>query len=167
MKRLAAIAALASVVTTSACAAADAAAGRGGGVYTTVDGSKQINASAPINPFNPVGSVFSGYNGMALAWQRNDPTDPERFYPALAERWTVTPDRGKVIIHLRKNARWSDGTPVTSEDVRVSIGLAYTQGGTAYALDPKAAGAAAEGLAEGGGEGLEALQHGHGLGSLA
>jgi len=144
MKRLAAIAALASVVTTSACAAADAAAGRGGGVYTTVDGSKQINASAPINPFNPVGSVFSGYNGMALAWQRNDPTDPERFYPALAERWTVTPDRGKVIIHLRKNARWSDGTPVTSEDVRVSIGLAYTQGGTAYALDPKAAGAAAD-----------------------
>ncbi|MBP2703785.1 ABC transporter substrate-binding protein [Microbispora sp. RL4-1S] len=144
MKRLAAIAALASIATATACGGAGTSDSAGGGVYTTIDGSKQINASAPINPFNPVGSVFSGYNGMALAWPKNDPIDPNQFYPALASSWTVAPDRSAVVIHLQPGARWSDGEPVTSDDVRVSIGLAYTQGGTAFALDPKAAGAAAD-----------------------
>lgn len=148
MKRLAAIVALAALTaTTTACGTTgttEAAQTAGGGVYTTIDGSKQINASAPINPFNPVGSVFSGYNGMSLAWPKNDPVDPNQFYPGLAARWTTTPDQSEVVIHLQPDARWSDGKPVTSEDVRVSIGLAYTQGGTAYALDPKAAGAAAD-----------------------
>ncbi|MCT9934198.1 ABC transporter substrate-binding protein [Planotetraspora sp. A-T 1434] len=151
MKRLAAIAALASVATATACGSGTGtstgtSAGTSdpsGGVYTTIDGSKQINASAPVNPFNPVGSVFAGYNGMTLAWPKNDPIDPNQFYPALASDWTATPDQSEVVIHLQPKARWSDGKPVTSEDVRVSIGLAYTQGGTAYALDPKAAGAAA------------------------
>ncbi|WP_182876738.1 ABC transporter substrate-binding protein [Microbispora sp. H10670] len=146
MKRLAAIMAVASIATATACGTTGTTetARTGGGVFTTIDGSKQINASAPINPFNPVGSVFSGYNGMALAWPKNDPTDPNQFYPAIAGSWTTSPDRSQVDIHLRPEAKWSDGVPVTSEDVRVSIGLAYTQGGTAYALDPKAAGAAAD-----------------------
>ncbi|WP_055478604.1 ABC transporter substrate-binding protein [Sphaerimonospora mesophila] len=153
MKRLAAIVALATFATATACGTTGttgttgntgAAHTAGGGVYTTIDGSKQINASAPINPFNPVGSVFAGYNGMALAWPKNDPVDPNRFYPGLADNWTTTPDQSEVVIHLQPDARWSDGKPVTSEDVRVSIGLAYTQGGTAYALDPRAAGAAAD-----------------------
>ncbi|ETK37443.1 ABC transporter substrate-binding protein [Microbispora sp. ATCC PTA-5024] len=145
MKRLAAIAALAAIATATACGSTGTTdTATAGGVYTTIDGSKQINASAPINPFNPVGSVFSGYNGMALAWPKNDPIDPNQYYPAIASSWTVSPDQREVVIHLQPNARWSDGKPVTSEDVRVSIGLAYTQGGTAYALDPKAAGAAAD-----------------------
>ncbi|GAA5059141.1 peptide/nickel transport system substrate-binding protein [Thermocatellispora tengchongensis] len=147
MKRLATFAALMAIVTATATACGGAAATDAGAevdVYTTIDGTKQINASAPINPFNPVGSVFTGYNGMALAWARNHPTDPNRFYPALARSWTQSPDGAQVDIHLQPEARWSDGKPVTSEDVRVSIGLAYTQGGTAYALDPKAAGAAAD-----------------------
>jgi len=143
MKRLAAIAALASIATATACGSTGQENAGQGGIYTTIDGSKQINASAPINPFNPVGSVFDGYNGMALAWPKNDPIDPNQFYPAIARSWTSSPDQSEVVIHLQPNARWSDGKPVTSEDIRVSIGLAYTQGGTAYALDPKAAGAAA------------------------
>lgn len=145
MKRLTAIVAMASIVTATACGTTGKSeTDQSGGIYTTIDGTKQINASAPTNPFNPVGSVFNGYNGMALAWPKNDPTDPNRFYPAIARSWTAAPDGSAVVIHLQPNARWSDGKPLTSEDVRVSIGLAYSQGGTAYALDPKAAGAAAE-----------------------
>ncbi|GAA4232982.1 peptide/nickel transport system substrate-binding protein [Streptosporangium album] len=145
MKRLTAIMALASLVTATACGTTGKTeTAQSGGVYTTIDGTKQINASAPTNPFNPVGSVFNGYNGMALAWPKNDPTDPNQFYPAIARSWTVAPDGSAVVIRLQPNAKWSDGKPVTSEDIRVSIGLAYSQGGTAYALDPKAAGAAAK-----------------------
>ncbi|GAA0424444.1 peptide ABC transporter substrate-binding protein [Acrocarpospora corrugata] len=142
MKRLAAITAVAVISTASACGGAGGSAGSD--VYTTIDGAKQIDATAPINPFNPQGNTFLGYDAMSLAWPKNDPVDPNRFYPGIAATWTVTPDQGEVVVRLQPAARWSDGKPVTSEDVRTSIGLAYTQGGTAYAVDPKAAGSAAD-----------------------
>ncbi|WP_405140727.1 ABC transporter substrate-binding protein [Sphaerisporangium sp. NBC_01403] len=146
MKRLAAIAALAAVATaTAACGTTETGVSTGsGGIYTTIDGAKQIDATAPINPFNPQGSTFVGYDAMSLAWPKNDLMDPNQFYPGLAASWTATPDQGEVVIHLQPDARWSDGKPVTSEDIRVSIGLAYTQGGSAYTVNAGAAGAAAD-----------------------
>ncbi|WP_248960825.1 ABC transporter substrate-binding protein [Sphaerisporangium perillae] len=145
MKRLAAIAALAAIATATACGTTETADTAGtGGIYTTIDGSKQIDATAPINPFNPQGSTFVGYDAMALAWPKNNLTDPNQFYPGIARSWTTTPDQGEVVVHLQPNARWSDGRPVTSEDIRTSIGLAYTQGGSAYTVNAGAAGAAAD-----------------------
>lgn len=37
--------------------------------------------------------------------------------PGLAERYEIDPDQRRVTFHLRADARWSDGTPVTSYDV--------------------------------------------------
>jgi ABC-type oligopeptide transport system substrate-binding subunit len=37
--------------------------------------------------------------------------------PELAERWTVSEDGTKYTFHLRKNANWSNGEPVTSHDI--------------------------------------------------
>jgi oligopeptide transport system substrate-binding protein len=45
---------------------------------------------------------------------RFDATD--RPVPAIAERWTVSPDGRRYVFHLRRNARWSDGKPVTARD---------------------------------------------------
>ncbi len=36
--------------------------------------------------------------------------------PGVAERWEVSPDQKFYTFHLRKNARWSDGDPVTAHD---------------------------------------------------
>lgn len=36
--------------------------------------------------------------------------------PALAESWEISPDRRVYTFHLRKNARWSNGDPVTAHD---------------------------------------------------
>ncbi len=36
--------------------------------------------------------------------------------PELAERWDVSPDGKVYTFHLRPNARWSDGDPVTADD---------------------------------------------------
>ena len=36
--------------------------------------------------------------------------------PALAERWDVSDDVMRFTFHLRKGARWSDGTPITAWD---------------------------------------------------
>ena len=36
--------------------------------------------------------------------------------PGVAERWEISPDRRVYTFHLRKNARWSNGDPVTAHD---------------------------------------------------
>ena len=44
--------------------------------------------------------------------------------PGVAERWEVSPDGRTYTFHLRDNAKWSNGDPVTSEDFRYSWGRA-------------------------------------------
>ncbi len=46
-------------------------------------------------------------------YQRHPPT----FAPALAERWEWSDDGLELTFHLRSDARWSDGVPVTSADL--------------------------------------------------
>lgn len=36
--------------------------------------------------------------------------------PALAEKWDISPDKKVYTFHLRKNAKWSNGDPVTADD---------------------------------------------------
>jgi oligopeptide transport system substrate-binding protein len=36
--------------------------------------------------------------------------------PGMAEKWEISPDGKVYIFHLRANARWSNGDPVTAED---------------------------------------------------
>ena len=44
----------------------------------------------------------------------------------LAERFDVSPDGLKIIFHLRKDAKFHDGTPVTAEDVKWSLDRSVT-----------------------------------------
>src|SRR6185436_340696 len=43
---------------------------------------------------------------------------PPTFLPGLAERWEFSDDHLLLTFHLRPNVLWSDGVPVTAEDVR-------------------------------------------------
>jgi peptide/nickel transport system substrate-binding protein len=45
---------------------------------------------------------------------------PPKFTPYLAESWEFSDDRKKLTFHLRKDAFWSDGVPITAKDVRYS-----------------------------------------------
>lgn len=36
--------------------------------------------------------------------------------PSLAERWDIAENNTEFVFHLRRNARWSDGTPITAHD---------------------------------------------------
>ncbi|MFD1677924.1 ABC transporter substrate-binding protein [Alicyclobacillus fodiniaquatilis] len=49
----------------------------------------------------------------------------KNFVNELAQSYTNTPTQ--TIIHLRKNARWSDGSPLTSKDIWAYYMLQYTQ----------------------------------------
>lgn len=41
--------------------------------------------------------------------------------PYLAERWELSADNRSVVLHLRKDAVFHDGRPITSEDVKFSL----------------------------------------------
>ncbi|MCS7088317.1 MAG: peptide ABC transporter substrate-binding protein [Thermoflexales bacterium] len=43
--------------------------------------------------------------------------------PDLAESWSISPDGTTYTFRLRGDARWEDGTPVTTEDVRFTLEL--------------------------------------------
>jgi len=48
---------------------------------------------------------------------------PETLKPVsgIAERWDISPDQKTYTFHLRKNARWSDGSEITSADLLYSM----------------------------------------------
>ena len=41
--------------------------------------------------------------------------------PAIAERWDVNADASEFVFHLRPNARWSNGDPITAHDFVYSL----------------------------------------------
>ncbi len=53
-------------------------------------------------------------NEHTYAWQ-----------PWLADQWSVSPDGKSYEFHLRENATWGDGKPVTAEDVKFSFDVIY------------------------------------------
>lgn len=51
----------------------------------------------------------------------NDPQDPYKVIPDLAERWEMRPDGMQWTFYIRKNAFWHDGKPVTAHDVKFTF----------------------------------------------
>ena len=72
--------------------------------------------------------VFSHKGFNCLVFQTLIKIDPQGvFQPLLAESWEISPDGKEYTFHLRKNVRFSDGTPVTAEHVKDSMLFKETQ----------------------------------------
>lgn len=82
----------------------------------------QLVLGVPGNPrtFNPVLDIDGGSDAVvrllfsSLVSINMDTQEPE---PALAESWSVGQDQKTWTFKLRKNLRWSDGQPLTADDV--------------------------------------------------
>lgn len=113
----------------------------GGGTISVAkegEGGKAVNASCEEEPVaggsltyarqletvtlnpreikNGNGDIFADemlYNGIV----RNDPNGPDKVVPGLAESWTVSKDGLTYTFKLRKGLKYSDGSPLTAEDV--------------------------------------------------
>jgi microcin C transport system substrate-binding protein len=67
---------------------------------------------------------------MVWAWD-----EPDAYYCALAETVTISADRNSYRFHLREGARFSDGSPVTAEDVAFSMMMLKEKGHPQISLD--------------------------------
>lgn len=114
----------------------------GGTFVTTI--SSNLESKAPTNPFAVPTVTFDTYNSLTLGYAKNSLTDPNQFYPGLAESWEIADDQSEVTIHLQPKAKWSDGEAVTADDVVFSYKIAYTRGAGAFILTPGAAGTVGE-----------------------
>ncbi len=76
-----------------------------------------------LNPYSSQNSILTSeiasLQFLRLVDEQPDSTDhPPTLKPRLAERWETSPDGLTVTFHLRGDVLWSDGVPVTAEDVR-------------------------------------------------
>jgi len=74
-----------------------------------------------LNPF--VGVNEEEFIVWAINWELLVGFSPEDLSPApaIAESWDVSEDGRTVTYHLIEDATWSDGEPITSEDVKFSL----------------------------------------------
>jgi peptide/nickel transport system substrate-binding protein len=83
------------------------------------------NAAPPnLNPLNAVSQAqwttfASTYSTLCMSDPQN-----QTFAPDLAESWDIAPDGSSYTFHLRTNARWHDGTPLTAADVEYTYTMA-------------------------------------------
>ena len=63
-------------------------------------------------------ALFEGLTNIA--------NDGETILPGVAERWEISPDGKTYTFHLRPEARWSDGSPVTADDFAFAFRRAFT-----------------------------------------
>ena len=67
--------------------------------------------------------------------------DMRTILPNLAESWEVSPDGKVVTLHLRPGIRWSDGTPLTSDDFLFSFNDLWLNKEYSPVIDPAIEGA--------------------------
>ena len=65
-----------------------------------------------------IATMMPGAQLFATPLQLDEKWRPQ---PYLAERWSVSDDARSITLNLRKDAKFHDGRPVTSEDVQFSI----------------------------------------------
>jgi peptide/nickel transport system substrate-binding protein len=71
----------------------------------------------PLNPLNGNGDIFS-YNVIYSGLVRSDPTGrTNKIVPSLSDHWTVSRDGKTYTFHLRPGLKFSNGQPLTAEDV--------------------------------------------------
>jgi oligopeptide transport system substrate-binding protein len=82
-----------------------------------VNGDEPESLDPPVSSGQPEARIY-----MAL-YQGLVEYDPKTLaaIPALAERWDVNDDSSEFVFHMRHNARWSNGDPITAHDFVYSI----------------------------------------------
>ena len=94
---------------------------------SSAQGNNQLVSAILSDPktFNPALSSESpnifGYVGEGLITENGK----GEIEPALAESWQISADSKSIIFKLRQNLKWSDGAPLTIDDVSFTFNEVY------------------------------------------
>lgn len=86
-----------------------------------------------FNPFIIKGNAALGASSLHCTLLTASGDEPSSSYGYLAERVELAPDRKSEVFTLNKNAKFSDGTPVTADDVIFSFQTLMKKGEPMYA----------------------------------
>ena len=103
--------------TTDAAACTSSPQSGGTLVYARRAQTQELN---PLQIRNGNGDIFA-INQVLQGLVRSDPKGGFDLQPAIAESWDVSSDGMTYTFHIRKGIKFSDGTPVTAEDVKFSL----------------------------------------------
>ncbi len=88
-----------------------------------------------LNSMNGKGSSTEGINYLFDSLMDSSLDEPGVLYPLLAEKVTYDPVKTKfVIFHLNPKARFSDGSPVTAEDVKFSFDIIQSKANLGFQM---------------------------------
>lgn len=83
-----------------------------GQVLRYVTGSESETLDPQVGTSAPDARIYAAlYEGLVEYGPKN--TLP---IPAIAEKWELNSDSSELLFYLRKNARWSNGEPITAQD---------------------------------------------------
>jgi oligopeptide transport system substrate-binding protein len=84
--------------------------------FTFVNPSEIKSVDPAIVTGQIEGRIIEGIFEGLTSW------DPKTLgpLPGVAESWEISPDKRQYTFHLRADAKWTDGTPVTAQDFRWS-----------------------------------------------
>ena len=85
-----------------------------------------------FNAYTTKGIAAAGLNLLYVSLLEKSQDEAFTMYQALAERFDVAEDRSAITFQLREDARWSDGQPITAEDVVWTFNTLVTKGLPAY-----------------------------------
>ncbi|MSO92400.1 MAG: ABC transporter substrate-binding protein [Rhodospirillales bacterium] len=85
-----------------------------------------------FNPYTLKGVAAAGLNGVYELLMTGAMDEASAEYGVIVESVQVPEDRSWVAFTLRKEARWSDGRPITPEDVIFSLDILKTKGHPFY-----------------------------------
>lgn len=128
MKRASRILGAAAMLAASAGMVAAAAGGSQAASPATIAyaGGWQTNGIVNPQPQANGDVVQTGLAYSPLAYYKF--TTNYGYWPVLAKSWQVKDNGNQVVIHLNPKAKWSNGTPVTANDVYVTFELQFVVG---------------------------------------
>jgi len=110
---------LASLILAAGCARRETPADAGRRASTLILG----NGAEPQDLDPQICTAYSDYNILIALFEGLTCIDEatSRAVPGVAESWEASPDGLSYTFHLRSNARWSNGDPVTADDFAYSF----------------------------------------------
>ena len=104
------------VLTLAACGGSDKEAAEGDGMEVSVCFASEPTSIDPALNTTIDGAIMLQHAFEGLLKWVDDGNGAAVLAPGMAESWDVSPDGLVYTFHLRKDALWSDGEPVTAHD---------------------------------------------------